>query len=147
MGDLIVSFEGCTPFEFSEERVLKAFEMICSQSNKILGDMSLVFCSNEFIHETNVTFLNHDYPTDIITFDFCEGSVVSGDLLIGLEVVRENSLEYNTRFEFEMFRVCLHGVLHLVGYCDKTEEDRLVMRSKEEEFLLLFDSPFIDCFT
>lgn len=147
MSEITVSFEGCAPFVISEGALATAFNLICERHNKTLGDTSVVFCSSDFIQETNTTFLSHDYPTDIITFDYCEGSVVSGDLLIGLEVVRENSVVYNTLFELELFRVCLHGVLHLVGYSDKTNEDIQLMRAKEDEFLLFCDNPFLDCFT
>ena len=80
-------------------------------------------------------YLQHDYFTDIITFDYCEGKVLSGDLFISVDSVRENSIEFGTDFEEELHRVIVHGVLHLIGYDDHTEEDKKVMRHKENYYL------------
>jgi rRNA maturation RNase YbeY len=87
--------------------------------------------------DVNKKYLQHDYYTDIITFDYCEGDVLSGDLFISVDSVRENASFYGTDFENELNRVIVHGVLHLIGYDDHTEEDIAVMRSKEDFYLSL----------
>ena len=102
---------------------------------KVLGSVSIVFCSDEYILKTNRQYLGHDYYTDIITFDYCEGNLVSGDLIIGVDSVRSNSQEFNSGFENELDRVMVHGVLHLIGYDDHTPEDVAVMRAKEDKYI------------
>ncbi|MGN0188388.1 MAG: rRNA maturation RNase YbeY [Candidatus Cryptobacteroides sp.] len=102
-----------------------------------LGNISLIFCSDNYILDINQRFLGHDYFTDIITFDYCEGSRISGDLFISIDSVRENSIEYGTPFNEELNRVIVHGILHLIGYDDHTEEDIRQMRSKEDYYLSL----------
>ena len=82
-------------------------------------------------------YLQHDYFTDIITFDYCEGDKLSGDLFISVDTVRDNAIEYGTEFKDELNRVIVHGVLHLVGYDDHCEEDIKEMRSKENYYLSL----------
>lgn len=88
----------------------------------------------------NRKYLGHDYYTDIITFDYCEGEVLNGDLFISIDTVRANSEEYGTSFENELNRVIVHGLLHLIGYDDHTEEDINMMRSKENFYLNLRES-------
>lgn len=107
---------------------------------KITGDISIVLTTDEYVLKVNQDFLQHDYYTDIITFDYCEGNVVSGDLLISLDRVMENSQIQLTSIEEELFRVIYHGVLHLCGYGDKTEKEIITMRAKEAFYLNLFVS-------
>ena len=104
------------------------------------GDLSLVLCTDEYLLKVNQDFLQHDYYTDIITFDYCEGNVVSGDLVISLDRIMENSQIQLTSIEEELFRVVYHGVLHLCGYGDKTEKEIIEMRAKEAFYLNLFVS-------
>ena len=87
--------------------------------------------------DVNQQYLQHDYFTDIITFDYCEGDKLSGDLFISVDTVKENAIEYGTEFKDELNRVIVHGVLHLIGYDDHTEEDIMEMRSKENYYLSL----------
>ena len=87
--------------------------------------------------DVNQQYLQHDYFTDIITFDYCEGDKLSGDLFISVDTVRENAIEYGTEFKDELNRVIVHGILHLIGYDDHEEEDIKVMRSKENYYLSL----------
>jgi rRNA maturation RNase YbeY len=147
MTELNVLFEDCEPFDFNSNTLLDAYELLCYRNGKSLGALSVVFCSNDYVQDINRSFLEHDYPTDIITFDYCEGKHVVGDLLIGLDVVRENSDLYKTQLHNELFRVCLHGVLHLVGFGDKSEEQAAVMREQEELYLKTCPNPFDNCFT
>ena len=99
------------------------------------GDINLIFCSDEHLLEVNQTFLNHDYYTDIVTFDYSFGSLLSGDLFISLDRVLDNSIQYNESFLTELRRVCVHGILHLCGFKDKTTDEEKLMRSKEEFYL------------
>jgi probable rRNA maturation factor len=106
--------------------------------NKELGNLNFVFCSDKYLCEINLKYLNHDFLTDIITFDFSEKSnEISGDLFISIERVKENSRTYNSSFISELYRVIGHGVLHLIGYNDKTPEEALIIRSKEDYYLSL----------
>ena len=100
-----------------------------------IGDISIVFCSDNYILDVNMKYLQHDYFTDIITFDYCESDVLSGDLFISVDSVRENAVHYGTDFEEELHRVMVHGVLHLIGYDDHTEADQKIMREKENYYL------------
>lgn len=102
-----------------------------------LGDINYVFCDDEYLHKLNVEFLKHDTLTDIISFDNTMGRLISGDIFISIDRVRENAVTYNVSFEKELHRVVIHGVLHYLGYKDKNEEDQLNMTIKENESLLL----------
>ena len=110
-------------------------KMVVGSEIKRLGDLSLIFCSDNYILDINLRYLQHDYYTDIITFDYCEGDTVSGDLFISIDSVRENAAFYGVSFEDELDRVMVHGVLHLLGYDDHTPEDTAVMREKENYYV------------
>lgn len=126
---------------FLKSNELKSFlKTLVLAEGKNLGDLSVVFCSDEYLLKVNQDYLQHDYYTDIITFDYCKGKMVSGDLLISLERVLENSVSENTSFDKEIYRVIFHGVLHLCGYKDKSKSDRIQMREKENKYLDLFVS-------
>ena len=99
------------------------------------GSISIVFCSDNYILDVNRRYLNHDYYTDIITFDYNEGDIVSGDLVISLDTVQSNSIEFNTTYREELHRVIFHGILHLVGFGDKTDEEEQIMRGLEDFWL------------
>ena len=102
-----------------------------------IGRINYLFCNDEYIYDVNVRFLNHDTYTDIITFDYVEGNVISGDILISVDRVGENALNIGVPFEQELCRVIIHGVLHLLGFKDKTDKDASQMRNKEDESLAL----------
>lgn len=102
-----------------------------------LGELNYIFCDDDYLHKINVKTLNHNTLTDIISFDYTQGVVVSGDVYISYERVKENSEELNLSFKDELHRVMIHGVLHYCGYKDKLEEDRLMMRAKEDYYLSL----------
>ena len=93
--------------------------------------------SRNYILDVNQKYLQHDYFTDIITFDYCEGDKLSGDLFISVDTVRENAIEYGTEFQNELNRVIVHGLLHLIGYDDHCDEDIAQMRAKENYYLSL----------
>ena len=102
-----------------------------------LGDINVIFCSDPYILNINLQYLGHDYFTDIITFDYSQKPVISGDLFISVDSVRENAVFYSTEFQEELHRVIVHGILHLIGYDDHTDADTAVMRSKENYYLAL----------
>lgn len=110
-------------------------KMVAGSEIRKIGDINIIFCSDNYILDVNMKYLQHDYFTDIITFDYCEGKVLSGDLFISVDSVRENSIEFGTDFEEELHRVIVHGVLHLIGYDDHTEENKKLMRQKENYYL------------
>lgn len=125
-----------TDFVFKEKNLNgRWLRMVAESEVKRLGDISIIFCSDNYILDVNQRYLEHDYFTDIITFDYCEGNRLSGDLFISVDSVRENSLEYGTEFKDELNRVIVHGILHLIGYDDHTDEDVMTMREKENYYL------------
>lgn len=123
-------------FKFSYRRLNNAWLKLVAESEvKKLGAINIIFCSDAYILDVNMKYLQHDYFTDIITFDYCEKNILSGDLFISVDSVRENAFFYNTEFEDELNRVIVHGLLHLIGYDDHTEEDQKIMREKENYYL------------
>lgn len=102
---------------------------------KKVGDLSYLFCSDDHILEVNKEYLQHDYYTDIITFDYTEGDVISGDMVISVDTIATNAEKFNTSFESEFFRVVIHGVLHLCGINDKGPGEREIMEQHEDEAL------------
>ena len=112
-------------------------KMVAGSEMRRLGAVNIIFCSDNYILDVNMKYLQHDYFTDIITFDYCEKDVLSGDLFISIDSVRENAQFYGTEFADELNRVIVHGLLHLIGYDDHTEEDIKTMRAKENYYLSL----------
>jgi rRNA maturation RNase YbeY len=104
---------------------------------KALGEINYIFCDDEYLLKKNQDFLNHDTLTDIITFDYSEENKLSADIFISIERVKENALIFAVSFEKELKRVIIHGILHLIGYKDKSEEETKTMRSKENFYLAI----------
>jgi rRNA maturation RNase YbeY len=105
------------------------------EERKKVGDLNFIFCSDEYLLRINQQYLEHDYYTDIITFDYVSGSVISGDIFISVDRVKENAEIYKVSFEEELNRVIIHGVLHLLGFQDKETEHKKIMTEKEDYFL------------
>ncbi|MCQ2182787.1 MAG: rRNA maturation RNase YbeY [Bacteroidales bacterium] len=123
-------------FDFKNRRFTSSWlKLVAGSEMKRLGDINIIFCSDNYILDVNMKFLKHDYFTDIITFDYCEGNVLAGDLFISIDSVRENSIYYSTDFNTELNRVIVHGLLHLIGYDDHSEVDINTMRAKEDYYL------------
>lgn len=113
----------------------KWYKFVAESEVRKLGDINVIFCSDNYLLDINIKYLHHDYFTDIITFDYSEGKTISGDLFISVDSVKENAVFYKTEFEEELNRVLVHGVLHLIGYDDHSEEEIATMRSKENYYL------------
>ena len=110
---------------------------VAATYGKRVGEIAYIFCSDQKILEVNREYLQHDYYTDIITFDYCEGDVLSGDLFISLDTVRTNSEQFNTPYDEELHRVIIHGILHLVGINDKGPGEREIMEAAENKALAI----------
>ena len=115
----------------------KWLRLVSESEIRRIGDINIIFCSDNYILNVNQQYLHHDYFTDIITFDYCEGDRLSGDLFISVDTVRENAIEYGTEFSEELHRVIVHGILHLIGYDDHSDKDVAMMRKKENYYLSL----------
>ncbi|PKP51280.1 MAG: rRNA maturation RNase YbeY [Bacteroidetes bacterium HGW-Bacteroidetes-12] len=113
--------------------------IILSAANeaKQIGELNFIFCSDNYLHKINLEYLKHDTFTDIITFDYSEGKIINGDIFISIERVKENAKNFNQTIDNELNRVLIHGVLHLLGYKDKTPKDKELMRAKEDFYLTL----------
>ena len=111
---------------------------VIEEEGKEIGELVYVLCKDEYLLEKNIQFLNHNTLTDVITFDYCEGNLVNGDILISTERVAENSETYKVNYLTELHRVMVHGLLHLLGYKDKSEKDAKIMREKENYYLKKF---------
>ena len=135
----MISFNYESDFSLEQEEVYASWiETIVESENKILGEISYIFCDDEYLHTINMQYLNHDTLTDIISFDYTDGDVISGDIFVSIERVEDNAKDFKVSFGEELKRVLAHGVLHYCGYKDKSEKDALLMRSKEEEKIKLF---------
>jgi probable rRNA maturation factor len=106
-----------------------------------MGDISIIFCDDNFLLEYNVKYLNHNYFTDIITFNYNNAKTISGDLFISVDTVKRNSIEYNVENKIEFLRVIIHGILHLLGFNDQSNEEVLLMREQETKALSLYTFP------
>lgn len=127
-------------FELKNKRMIKKWiKTVIEQYRKKCGNINVIFCSDPFILQMNRQFLNHDYYTDIITFDYCEEDFVSGDLYISIDTVSANAEEYGEVFETELHRVMIHGILHLLALNDHTEDQIREMRKAEDESLSLLE--------
>lgn len=136
MGEIFFFNEGCElPSFLLTEKVKKWLDLVASDYSCRIGTISFVFCDDSYILDVNRKYLNHDYYTDVITFDYRENDILSGDVFISLDTVQSNALEFSTTFENELNRVMVHSVLHLIGFKDKTDEDAKLMRNNEDHCL------------
>ena len=110
---------------------------IIVQEGRKEGDLTYVFCDDYYLLDINIKYLKHNYLTDVISFDYSVGNLISGDIFISIDRVKENAQTYSKTFRDELHRVMAHGLLHFCGYNDKTEDDQSVMREKEDYYLSL----------
>ena len=126
-------------FELEKPNVVQDWiQQTIIKEGKLVGEISYIFCSDEYLHKINLEHLQHDTLTDIITFNYCEEGLINSDIFISVDRVRDNAELFKTSFENELSRVMIHGILHLVGYDDKRDEDKVLMRSKEDFYLTLY---------
>lgn len=111
---------------------------IIELENHKVGDISYIFCGDAYLLDLNKRYLDHDTYTDIISFDYTDGLIISGDIFISVDRMRSNAVEYGVEFKEELLRVMSHGILHLLGYKDKSDVDAGIMRNKEGEMMELF---------
>jgi len=132
----MIAFEYLETEEITEiNQNKKWLNQVISNEAKEEGDITYIFCDDDYLLEKNIRFLNHNTLTDVITFDYCEENSVSGDIFISIERVKENSEVFKVDFLTELNRVMVHGLLHLLGYKDKTERESNLMRKKENYYL------------
>ncbi|MDT0606266.1 rRNA maturation RNase YbeY [Croceitalea rosinachiae] len=134
-----IEFHYETDFKLDvEEGYSDWISRIIAKEKAVLGELNYIFCNDTYLLNVNEQYLGHDTFTDIITFDYVEGNTISGDIFISIERVIENAAKYEVGFAVELQRVMSHGVLHLLGYNDKAEEEQTLMKSKENEMMELF---------
>lgn len=121
-------------------------KFVIAKYNLNAGEITFIFCDDNYLLDINIKFLHHDYFTDIVTFDYSEGNFVAGDLFISLDRVKENSLLFNCSFRDELLRVIIHGLLHLLKFSDSSSEEKVVMRKMEEECIKIYRDIENGCF-
>jgi rRNA maturation RNase YbeY len=135
----MISFNYETPFILENESVYEDWisRIIVSEGFEE-GEINYIFCDDAYLHKINMEYLNHDTLTDIISFDYTVGNVLQGDIFVSVERVQDNATDYKVSFDEELKRVLSHGVLHYCGYKDKSPEDEVIMRNKEDEKIKMF---------
>ena len=135
----MIVFNYETEFQLDNEQKYQDWltEVIESE-DKEEGEINYIFCDDDYLYEINVQYLEHETLTDIISFDYTLGNLISGDIFISIERVKDNAQDFGVSFEEELKRVMVHGILHYCGYKDKTEDDEKLMRTKEDEKIKMF---------
>ncbi len=129
----MILFHKETNFELTQKTKYKHWiKTIILNLEKRVGEINYIFCDDEYLLEINQKYLKHDTYTDIITFDYSENNLISGDIFVSIERVKENAQLYSKSFEEELYRVLAHGILHLCGFKDKTEKESKEMRERED---------------
>lgn len=130
-------FEDVDELTLNRASTTKWISQCVEKEGFVLGNVNYILCSDPYLLNINKTYLNHDYNTDIITFNYNENQTINSDIFISLDRVKENAQEFKVSFEAELNRVMIHGILHLLGYNDKSPEEQAVMTSKEDFYLAL----------
>lgn len=134
----MISYASQNDFTLCNEKEISLWiQEVITKEHLELGELSYVFCSDDFLHEMNLEYLEHDTLTDIITFDYREGNMINGDIYISTDRVAENAKEFSVSFEEELHRVMIHGILHISGYDDLSDTEEKQMRTKEDWALAL----------
>ncbi|BAV94415.1 rRNA maturation RNase YbeY [Ichthyobacterium seriolicida] len=123
-------------FRLCDENIItKWINDIAKKEEKNIGEINYIFCNDEDLLKINLKYLNHDYYTDIISFDYSSENILSGDIFISIDRVKENMNTFNQSFNRELFRVISHGILHFIGYKDKEPKEKKLMREKEDFYI------------
>ncbi|MBT3384649.1 MAG: rRNA maturation RNase YbeY [Prolixibacteraceae bacterium] len=130
-----IFFEELQPFNINRDIIESVINKIILNELKEGGSISVIFCHDDYLLDINKQYLNHNYFTDIITFDYTENEIIGGDLFISVDRLKENAKKYDTEFIIELYRVVFHGILHLLGYNDKTNDEKVIMKEKENHYL------------
>lgn len=134
----MILFHSKTEFKISTKRTLKSWiKLVAKKEGAVVKDLNFIFCNDEFLLKKNKAYLQHNSLTDIITFDYSDKNNISGDIFISIDRVKANTLSFSESFENELQRVIIHGVLHLLGYKDKSKKEKKIMREKEDFYLSL----------
>jgi len=134
----ILFFNEDTKFSLKNKRALKKWiKLSIEKEDKTPGQINYIFTSDNYLLSINQKYLSHNYFTDIVTFNYCTEKVINGDIYISLQTVKNNSCLFNVTYEDELYRVMIHGVLHLIGYNDSTNAEKLIMREKEDYYLAI----------
>lgn len=137
----MIQFNYETAYKLEDEKDTATWISNCIQSYDFTeGEINYILCDDAYLLKLNVEFLEHDTLTDIISFDYTLGKLISGDIFISVERVRENALKFNQPFENELHRVMIHGILHYCGFKDKSDADKVIMRAEEDKCLKLINS-------
>ncbi len=132
----MIAFNYETSFNLENKKKTSQWIIECIEKEEHeLGEINYIFCDDAYLHKINVEFLQHDTFTDIISFDYSLGKMISGDIFISIDRVKENALQFKVPFKEELHRVIIHGVLHYMGYKDKTDDEKQIMRDKENTCL------------
>ncbi len=135
----MINFDFETDFNLANEAIFSNWiQRVITSESYVLGEVNYVFCDDDYLHQINVEYLNHDTLTDIITFDHTVGKTIYSDIFISVERVLDNAKDFKVSFDEELKRVIIHGILHLCGYKDKSPEDAALMRQKEDEKIKMF---------
>lgn len=135
----MIVFNYETEFQLDNEQKHQDWlTQVIESEDKEEGEINYIFCDDDYLYEINVQYLDHQTLTDIISFDYTLGNLISGDIFISIERVKDNAQDFGVSFEEELKRVMVHGILHYCGYKDKTEADEKLMRTKEEEKMKMF---------
>ena len=136
---MLITYNSCETElpAIDQKRLSEWINRVVVNNDFEIGEINYYFCSDDYLLKINREHLNHDYYTDIITFDYTVGEIISGDLFISVDTVSDNAREYKCEYFDELHRVMIHGVLHLLGIDDKTDEDQKIMTQKEDESLAL----------
>jgi len=137
----VITFNSETSFTLNNQnKLVKWIGDVVSSEGFQVGEINYIFCDDSYLNKINQEFLNHDTFTDIISFDYTLGKEVGGDIFISIERVLENAEKFNEVFENELHRVMIHGILHFIGYKDKTKKDKTLMRTKEDEKIFILNT-------